>query len=344
MSDAVQRIVEARVEPYALAFARPWRSRHGLVRERAGWLVHLVDTAGHRATGECAPWPDAGTETHSMAESALRTRIGQLDGLSVAEALSRVDEMTATPAARCGLEGALLDLDSRASGIPLRHLLSGAAADVVAVNAACGAAGQDLAGLVADACAAGFRVLKVKVGVAPWAQELAAIRALRLPIGVSLRLDANGAWDETTAAACLGDLHGLPVDAVEEPLAGFQPAALRRLQRLSPASLALDEALGSCAEAAIGDDCPVRRVVLKPMVLGGARRTMVLAQRARLARLETVVTTTLEAAPGRWLVAAVASATGSPLAHGLDTGSWLAEDLGEGPRITDGSLRFHDRE
>lgn len=344
MSGTVQRVVEARVEPYTLAFVRPWRSRHGLVQQRAGWLVQLADNAGHRATGECAPWPDAGTETHAAAAAALDSQIRELDGLSLTEALARVDELTATPAARCGLEGALLGLESRARGVELRHLLSEEAADVLAVNAACGAVGADLGERVADACAAGFRVLKVKVGVAPWGQELAAIRALRLATGVSLRLDANGAWDETTAAACLADLHGLPVEAVEEPLAGFQPAALRRLQRLSPVSLALDEALGSCAEAAIGRDCPVRRVVLKPMVQGGARRTMMLARRARVAGLETVVTTTLEAAPGRWLVAAVAAATGSPLAHGLDTGSWLAEDLGEGPRFAEGALRFDDRE
>ena len=344
MSVIVQRVAEARVEPYALAFVRPWRSRHGLVRQRTGWLVRLVDNAGRRASGECAPWPDAGTESPSLAESALHSMTNELIGLSLPEALSRVDELTDMPAARCGLEGALLGLESRARGVELRHLLSADAADVVAVNAACGAAGADLAGLAAGACAAGFRVLKVKVGVASWAEELACLKALNLPSGVALRLDANGAWDETTAAACLADLHDLPVEAVEEPLAGFQPAALRRLQSLSPLPLALDEALSSCAEAAIGDDCPVRRVILKPMVLGGARRSVTLAHRARAAGLETVVTTTLEAAPGRWLAAAVAAATASPLAHGLDTGSWLAEDLGEGPRIIGGKLRFDDRE
>ena len=48
----------------------------------------------------------------------------------------------------------------------------------------------------------------------------------------------------------------------------------------------------------------------------------------------------LEAAPGRWLATAIAAATGSPLAHGLDTGAWLARDLGEGPTVSGGRIRL----
>ena len=73
------------------------------------------------------------------------------------------------------------------------------------------------------------------------------------------------------------------------------------------------------------------------------RRTLAVAGRLRARGTECVVTTTLEAAPGRWLVAQCAAALDGDLAHGLDTGSWLAKDLGDGPPLAGGWCRLPRR-
>ena len=336
------RIADARLEAYSLPLRRPWQTRHGAVRDRRGWLLHVVDGEGRPALGEAAPWPDAGTESASDCGAALADILRWLPGVTPAAALERLSGVPAGPAARCGTEGALYGLLVRHSGRPLHRLLAANASSSVAVNAACGSADQGLATRIAAAAAAGFRVFKVKLGVGGWADELACLRALSLPSGGALRLDVNGAWRAVDAGRRLAELSELPVDCVEEPLATFDPEALAALQATVPYALALDESLAGGAADLCGPRCPVRRVVLKPMVHGGARKTLARARSAAAAGLEVVVTTTLEAAPGRWLAAAVAAATGSPLAHGLDTGAWLARDVGKGPRIAHGRIRLEE--
>jgi o-succinylbenzoate synthase len=333
-------IADARLEAYSLPFRRPWQTRHGAVEARRGWLLHLVDDLGRRAVGEAAPWPDAGTESAADCGDALADVCRWLPGVTPAAALERLPTAAAGPAARCGVEGALYGLLARHAGQPLHRLLDARASSTVAVNAACGSADEELSRRIAAAAAAGFRVFKIKVGVRGWATELACLRALALPPGGTLRLDANGAWRAADAGRRLADLAGLPVDCVEEPLATFDPTALAALQATVPYALALDESLAGGAAALCGPGCPVRRVVLKPMVQGGVGETLARARSAAAAGLEVVVTTTLEAAPGRWLATAIAAATGSPLAHGLDTGAWLGRDLGEGPPVRRGRIRL----
>jgi L-alanine-DL-glutamate epimerase-like enolase superfamily enzyme len=195
--------------------------------------------------------------------------------------------------------------------------------------------------VVEQALAVGFRVLKLKLGTGTLDEEIARVEAAaaRLPAGATLRLDANGAWDASTAAACIGRLAGLPIDCIEEPLATPDEAFLTRLQATAPFSLALDESLAGRPDPDPGR-LPVRRLVLKAPVLGGLRRTLRLALRARAAGREVVVTSLVESAAGLWATAQLAAATGSRLAHGLATADWLSEDLGAPPGIGQGQMRL----
>lgn len=336
------RIADARLEAYSLPFRRPWQTRHGAVHDRRGWLLHLADDAGHTSVGEAAPWPDAGTESPSDCEEALAAVLRWLPGATPAAALARLRDASVGPAARCGSEGALYGLLVRSRGRPLHRLLAANASSSVAVNASCGVADEGLADRIDAAADLGFRVFKIKLGVGAWADEIACLRALALPSGGALRLDVNGAWQAVDAGCRLAELADLPVDCVEEPLAAFDADELAKLQATVPYALALDESLAGRAMDLCGSLCPVRRVVLKPMVQGGVRATLNGAKSAAAAGLEVVVTTTLEAAPGRWLATALAAAVASPLAHGLDTGGWLARDVGEGPRILGGRIRLED--
>jgi len=69
------------------------------------------------------------------------------------------------------------------------------------------------------------------------------------------------------------------------------------------------------------DQKPVRRVVLKPMVLGGLVSALALARRAREVGVECVVTTTVDSAVGVTAALHLAAAVANDLAHGLATSS-----------------------
>lgn len=341
--------LEIHIRPYRLPLRRAWRSARGEVSERTGWLV-VASADGIEGFGDCAPLPEAGTETAESARRRLdhwcdvaraQTAVDAVAALLDSLALS---ELTATPAADCALEYALLDLVARQRGLPLRRLLAADAVDRIAVNAALGSTATLTPTRVTEAAARGFRVLKVKVGTLPPDTELERVRiaALALPPGSALRLDANGAWDQETAQRFVAGLDGLPIDCLEEPLAEPTDVDLAALQTQAAFAIALDESLPRRPRLLDKDQdliaLPVRRLVLKPGVLGGLRPTLRLAQRARAAGLEVVLTSLVESAAGLWATAQLACAIRSPLAHGLATADWLATDLGPAPLPQDGHI------
>lgn len=336
------------LRPYALPLARPWLSAaHGIV-ERRGWLV-VAKADGISGFGDCAPLPESGTETADLAAQRLsdwEERAGRVDpeGL-LAELLTLWP--SPRPAADAAVETALLDLVARCRGKPLHELLAGTGhpAARAAVNAALGPLDEHAGESAADALAAGFRVLKLKVGIGPPREEIERIRGLAaaLPAGVRLRLDANRAWDPQTARIVISALADVPpesIDSIEEPLRIPDIEILRQLQRDTRIALALDESLAERALIAALERLPVRRLVLKPAVIGGLRPTLSLARRARAAGKEVVLTSVVESAAGLWATAQLAAAIGGELAHGLDTARWLAEDLGEPPIPAGGWIRL----
>jgi o-succinylbenzoate synthase len=244
------------------------------------------------------------------------------------------------------LETALLDLLAQHRRLPLRRLLSPQAVDTLDVNASLGALDAEAPARVARI--PGFRVYKLKVGLAPVRDELALLHRLaaKLPGGAALRLDANRAWSPEAARAFLKGLEGLPVECLEEPLACPTLERLHALQQRAPFPLALDESLVTLDLMRLLHQPPVRRLVLKPMLQGGLLPSREIAHNAQRAGLEVLVTTSLDSAVGTWAAAQLAAAlapAGAPLAHGLATSDWLINDLGRAPHIEGGLLRLPDR-
>ena len=306
-------------------------------------LLKKEGRRGFHGYGDCAPLPAAGTETLEAAWLALLKIQSVAVGHDAATLLDALEsELTATPAARFAVECALLDLLSQQRGLTLRQSLADNAPDTVPVNAMLGALATITPTEVHTACAAGFKVLKIKVGLHDPATELAQLTALAqlLPLGVTLRLDANGAWEFAAAQRMLDGLAQLPIEAVEEPLRQPDAALLATLQQRVIFPLARDESLHGVNWDGDLTALGVRRLVLKPAAIGGVQRTLALAQRAHTAGIEIVITSVIESAAGLWATAQLAAACASDIPHGLATADWLAADLGAPPPLHNGQLRL----
>ncbi len=337
------RLAGFSIQPYRLPLAVPWESAQGGFAVREGWLIRLETGGGLVGYGDCAPLPQAGTEGRACAASRLAECAAFLSGMALEVALASLDGIAgAAPAVRCGLETALLDLLSQQAGLGLARWLNPVSSPSVKVNAMIGALDRQSLSRAQAAAAAGFNVLKLKVGLAPVRHELALLCDLAggLPAGICLRLDANRAWSEAEAAVFLGALSGLPVESVEDPLDRPDVAGLGRLQAGVAFPLAADETLPVLGAEALLAQRPVRRLVLKPMVLGGLRPALALANRARDAGMECVVTTTVDSAAGVHSALHLAAAVANGLAHGLATSSWLVRDVGFPPQRVGGMLEI----
>lgn len=333
----------AGLAPYRLRLHETWSSAKAHRTLRQGWLIRLR-CGRHCGYGDCAPLPEMGTETPEEAEPRLRAGLRSFVGLDPSAALSRLDRFQHTPATRCALETALIDLLARRADLPLAEWLNHGTRSQVAVNAALGGIDKALESCARKAVEEGITVLKIKLGLRSLREELQALQALAdmLPQELMLRLDANGAWDEPTARRALTGLRELPVETLEEPLAVPRPEALQRLQSLAPWPLALDESLRAWPLQDLLENPPVKRLVLKPMILGGLLPSLQLARRARRAGLECVVTTTVDSAAGVWAALHLAAALDNDLAHGLNTAVWLTEDVGLAPAVQNAHMTINE--
>ncbi len=327
-------IEQLRIQPYELPLRCAWETAKGGFDRRRGWLVEVA-AEGLKGFGDCAPLPAAGTETAEAAwEALLRARFQAL-GRTADDLMTTLEgELEATPVARFALECALADLASRRQGLALRHWLSAEALDQVPVNVMLGSLALVSATRLRAACEEGFKVLKIKVGRDAPAQEHTRLDELAraLPPGVGLRLDANGAWGPEEAADMMEALAALPIESIEEPLRSPDPETLAALQAAVPFPLARDESVQRLGERLDLSALGVRRIVLKPAVIGGLGRTLTLATRAMAAGVEVAITSLVESAAGLWPTTQLAAATGSRIPHGLATAVWLTRDLGPAPR------------
>jgi o-succinylbenzoate synthase len=330
--------------PFSLPLKTAWNSARGSLQQRRGWIIRIRADNGLQGFGECSPLPEAGSETHELARMNLPDAGSALIGCEAADGLVQLQERKQTPAVRCGIETALLDLLAREQQLPLHRLLNPASDDRVAVNGFLGTLERMEAQRFAAMSREGYRVVKLKVGLGAVDDELKHLTRIlpAIPAGMMLRLDANGAWNSEQAARFIEGLSGLPVESLEEPLQHFDPDQWDRLQQQCPFPLALDESIGSVDENDILH-CGVKRLIIKPMVLGGLSTSLSLAMRASEHGIQTVATSTVDGAIGVHAAAHLAAAMeiyGHPMAHGLDTSNWLQRDIAPPPQIESAKIRL----
>ncbi len=337
-------ITEAQMFCYDLPLRTPWTTAKGQRVTRQGWLIRLKTSKGTVGYGDCAPIPEMGTETRAQAEQKLRTGLNSCIRLPPSNRLKQLDSWHDTPAARCGLETALIDLISKQAKLPVARWLNAEASKQVNINAVIGQLDNTVQKRATEALEKGFRVLKIKMGIEHFDVELNQLIALasKLPEMASFRLDANGCWDYPEAKAIIKALADLPVESLEEPLVKPDVASLKRLQSLIDWPLALDESLTTWPHQALFSDPPVKRIVLKPMLHGGILPTLKIAKCGLELGMECVVSTTIDSAAGIWAAVHLAAALPGISVHGLNTSVWLAHDIGPPPPIHDAHMSIRN--
>ena len=339
------KIRTARVHPYRLGLRSPIATAHGVLTERRGFLVELMDDSGGSGWGDACPINGFGMETLSECEDALRrgcAAILQHPGGVASEVIQG-----RLPGARGALEVALFDLAARQQGRSFGQAWVAEAPDPTANR-------LPVSGLVVGddqeairACAqilmdAGHQSLKLKVANRAWSEDRIRIQTLvdALRAGVQVRLDANGGWTEEQARQAMGELSDWPLELIEQPVAPDDLEAMARLREIAPCPLAADESVVRVSDLErVIELGAADMVVLKPSALGGPSASFEMAAKARLAGLTVIVTSLLDSVMG----VAAASHVAARLprdrpADGLATGSIFEQDLAPALLIVDGQL------
>jgi L-alanine-DL-glutamate epimerase-like enolase superfamily enzyme len=321
--------VDVALEQVTHRLRTPLRTAYGEVERRGTYVLTITAQDGVTGRGEAAPLEAYDGVPLAIVGQALERYAEVLsdgEGRTGAELLDACRHVADLPQALAAVDLALWDAAGRRAGKPIAALLTDEPVAQIAVNATIGA--TDRAGAAkaaAEAVAAGFECVKVKVGTGDDAGRVAAVRRA---VGdhVAIRLDANGAWTVDDAVDAIEELARNDLELVEEPVSGIPE--LRAVRERVPVRIAMDET--AAEHGAIGSGA-ADAVCLKIGRAGGISALLAQAMLVRATGAEVYVASTIDGPLGIAAALHCAAALRVDLPCGLATLELLADDEGTLP-------------
>jgi len=323
-------------QPYRLAFHETFPTALGTLSHREGFVIEVRDRQDRLGLGEAAPLAGFGMESleetevilSQLSKSLINAEIKNLDDIA-----NLLQECDRTPAAKHGIELALLHLLAQSQNLPLSQLLAnsvnGAVREQVPMNVVIGAIAPELAAIKAqEYLTQGYRCLKIKVGTQDFGSDLRRVEAVRSQVGnhVQIRIDANQAWSANEAITNLAKLEFLQIEYVEQPVAALDLTGMLTVRRSQSIPIAADESANNLIQLQhVITSQAADIIILKPMALGGILTAHRAAFMALNAGLDVVVTTTIDGAIARQAAYDLAASLPINRACGLATGHLLIE-------------------
>lgn len=192
------------------------------------------------------------------------------------------------PFTKAALEMALWDILGKATGLPVYRLLGGPVREFIPTKwSISGVEPARAAAIATWALEQGFETMKVKVGIDA-EQDVARVRAVREAIGPAIRLgvDANGAWNPTTAVTMIRRLCDFGIYFAEQPVPPGDVNWLAEVRRQVSIPVVADESVYSAQDALslvrAGAADALSAYVGKAAGIGPARKVAVIAESAGL--------------------------------------------------------------
>ncbi|GAA2942399.1 dipeptide epimerase [Microbacterium luteolum] len=297
-------------------------------------LVEATDADGRVGWGEAAvSWRVTGESPQSVAAAVTGPLGAAVAGRRAGDpALAGViaASIWGNAAARSGVACAVADLAARQRGLSVAEALLGNGAtapsrlrtDMTLSTAP----PPELAEQAIAHVAAGFGCLKIKASAAH--DTVAGLRAVRAAVGpaITLRIDANQAWDPETAIRVIRALEdeGLDIELVEQPVAASDLEGLATVTAAVGTPIMADEAVRTERDVrAIADRGAADLVNIKLAKTGGPTEAVAAARAAQEAGLGIVFGCMMESPVGVTATAHLAAVLAPDEVHDLDAALWL---------------------
>lgn len=318
-------ISAVRFVPFDVTLRTAFGIATGALSAAQSVLVEVELADGTVGIGEAAPFPAVNGETRAQVLDALGAVQPVLVGGDAGEwrriaALVR-EVAPQTPTAWCATETAVLDALTRRAGISLRQFFGGAerslTTDITIVT------GNEIEAEIAarEATEAGFGVLKIKVGGAALAHDVARLRAVAKSAPDSRWiLDGNTALTSDEAAELVRTL-GADASRIvlfEQPTPAGDLEGLRAVHQATGVFVAADESAKTAADVARIASCRAAQVVNVKIAKSGIAEALEMIAVARAHGLALMI--------GGMVETTLAMSTSACLAAGIGGFSFVDLD------------------
>jgi len=333
--------MKARFKKYTLQFRQPSGTSRGVYTCREVWFIFLSDGT-NTGMGECAPLPNLSIESPTAMGSKLLQVCEQIGNF-----IQFPEELNNWPSIRFGLETALLDLKNEGQqllypsaftrgeqGIPINGLIWMGTPDFMKQQ-------------IRTKLEAGFRCIKMKIGAIDFETEFSLLKEIRKefsPEEITLRVDANGAYNYETALENIKRLSDLQIHSIEQPIESGKWEEMARLCELSPVPIALDEeligAFNSRERDQIAQQIHPAYFILKPSLHGGLAGCKKWIELANQHGIGWWVTSALESNIGLNAIAQWTFEQKTTTEQGLGTGQLFTNNF-DSPLQIEGDRLWH---
>ncbi len=351
---AAKPLIIRRVDaiPVALPLKAPVSMSGITIATAENLLVRIEATDGTVGWGEAASAPTMTGDTLGGLVAAVRDHLAPL--LTGQNAWARPElrktlrrALVGNTGAHSAVEMALLDLAGRACGQRLIDLVGSPRRSAVRPMWLLGK--PTPAANIAEArakAAEGFHLFKLKIGVKPVNEEIAATVAMRAALGPKIPLcaDANAGLTLADARRYVQKTRSAGLMFVEQPLAADDLAGLAALARAARLPIGIDEGIHAIADIEAHAKAGAGGVSLKLIKLGGISTALEAAKLCRRLRLKVNVA-------AKMAESSIATAATIHLACAVPTIDWgvslthfyLVEDLVRTPlALRDGHVALPD--
>jgi o-succinylbenzoate synthase len=260
----------ARYKKYELHFKRPASTSRGTYQIRTVWFLFLEEN-GKTGIGECAPLPGLSTESPEEVEKLLTEICANPMSF-----LENPDSIKNVSSVRFALETALQDLQNGGRQILFSSDFSEGKKGISINGLIWMGEPEFMLQQIPEKLKAGFRCIKLKIGSLNFEKELEILGSIRKKYDgsqVTLRVDANGAFQPDEAIEKLQKLAQFDLHSIEQPIATGQWKEMAEICKESPVPVALDEELigihDKNEKEKLLDKIQPRYLILKPSLHGG---------------------------------------------------------------------------
>lgn len=310
-----------------LNFKRPSGTSRGILNTKDSWILKLWEPSkpGVIGKGEASIIKTLSPDWDDHYESMLQKVASDIN--FYAENLAALKHY---PSIQFAIETALLDL---ANGGQYRIFKS--EVEKVPINGLVWMGSKKfMLEQVDQKIKAGFNTIKIKIGAINFEQELEILQHIRnhySAADITIRVDANGAFDPATALKKLERLNKYEVHSIEQPIKAGQWAEMKTICANSPLDVALDEELIGIydldQQKALLTEIKPQYIILKPSLIGGIAGTNQWIEIAEQLNINWWITSALESNIGLNAIAQYTATKNNLLPQGLGTGGLYSNNI-----------------
>ena len=337
--------MKATYHKYILNFKRPSGTSRGILTDKETWFI-VLEKDGKKGVGECGILRGLSIDDRPDYEARLQWTCAHIH-LGENQLWEALIEF---PSIQFGVEMAFQSLRSESPFLLFPSDFTNGEKSIPINGLVWMGSTSFMQQQIEEKLAEGFRCVKLKIGAIDFDTELQLLGYIRqhfTPEQIEIRVDANGAFDVSTALDKLIQLSEFKLHSIEQPIPKNNTDNMAELCKTTPIPIALDEELIGVfsleEKEALLQKIKPQYIILKPSFIGGFRGTKEWISLAEKYKIGWWITSALESNIGLNAIAQWTFLQHNLMPQGLGTGALYTNNFDCPLVVSEGQLWYEKK-